>query len=270
MIKLISFFCITLYLAFIPIKGTAQTSSDLSNQPFVDTLIEELGIKYQMEDLTKDIRTQFEQNPFQLPQDTNEKMLNQFSTVYDSNELLRNFKTVFQQQIEGVSISAINKWLNSDAAINVHRINNEFYTLQGSRQRVVTMYEMDQSPPSEQRKSIINTLAEVSGATDQTIEFSVIIFRSLINKLNMLSERQNLTGNQIDGIVDNFRMQIQSQARQQVSNQFLVKYFNISGDVLRSYISFYKSEAGQWLSIAISKSMHSAFETAASKFKASN
>ncbi len=249
----------------LPPAAYSQSSSD-DGAHLTDRLTQKLAIEQQLSEAPGNIRLQFEQNPLQLPPEKNERMLALFNEAYNEPLLIDNFKAALQEQMNDEYRDEISAWLKEPSTKSVTGAQQEFYTLQGKRKRIVTMYEMDQKPPSQEREELISTLTGASAMAESSVESSVIILRSVIEALNRLSEKQNFSDAQVNAIANNFRSQMQSQASQQLNTQLMVMYHNTETESLESYIKFWQSDAGQWLDKTVSESMQSAYRSAANRF----
>jgi hypothetical protein len=258
------YFTVLLVTAILPVSVFAQPTE--RNSSLVEQLAQQIALKHQLSEAPDEILSQFVQNPLQLPADKNERMLELFKDAYQNEKLLDDFKAALQQEMEGQYKNEISQWLNREPTQMVTEARQEFYTLQGKRKRVITMYEMDQDQPSDERKELISTLANSSSAAESSVESSVIILRSVIRTLSELSEQRNFSEAQINGIANNFRSQIQAQARRQSSDQLLLMYHNVPAPALEDYANFWQSDAGKWLDKAISQSMQTTYEAASERF----
>ncbi|MBN2731438.1 MAG: hypothetical protein JXR26_03310, partial [Balneolaceae bacterium] len=222
-------------IIFAAIPAFAQSLSGES-QVLANQLAEHLALNHKISEVPENIRVQFEQNPLQLPAEKNDRMLRNFDKAYDSDLLLNDFKSTLAEKITGQYQPEISEWLNSESTQVITDKRQEFYTLQGKRKRVITMYELDQNPPSAERTDLIASLTDTMSVTESTVESSVIILRSILQAVSQLSERQTFTNPQIDGIANNFRSQINEQVNQELTNQSTVLFHNMKSDTLTEYI----------------------------------
>lgn len=252
-------------IIFAAIPALAQSVSDES-QVLANQLAEHLALSHKISEVPENIRVQFEQNPLQLPAEKNKRMLRHFDKAYDSNLLLNDFKSTLAEKMAGPYQPEISEWLNSKSTQAITDKRQDYYTLQGKRKRIITMYELDQNPPSSERTDLIASLTDTTSVTESTVESSVIILRSILQAVSRLSERQTFTNPQIDGIANNFRSQINEQVSQELTNQSTVLFHSMKTDTLTEYISFWGTEPGQWLDEAISESIQAAYKAGADRF----
>jgi len=192
-------------------------------------------------------------------------MVAQFDQAFTADRLMKQVKTTFNEQYDpSLATSTIN-WLNKPLTNKILDEKKRFYSLQGERERIVHRYEMEQNPISTDRKNLLQKLTEATSANKSTTKSQTIIFRSILSAFNKLSSR-NLTKTQIDGIVQNYRQQIQSQIDQGVIDQASVMFYNVDDKALGDYLSFYQSKAGRWLSSTTADGIHTALQSAADRF----
>lgn len=253
------------FLLCLPLFVFGQSAPE-NKRALVNQLVEQLALKDQLKEAPDDIRLQFEQNPLNLSPQENERMLELFSDAYKSDRLLDDFKSTLQQEMTDEYAAEISQKLSTPSIRAVTDAQQEFYTLQGKRKRIVTKYEMGQQAPSPERTAAITALVDTTSSAAGSVESSVVILRSVIKALGVLSNQHSFTDQQIDAVADNFRTQMQSGASQQTNNRLMVTYYNVDTEALESYVTFMRSDTGQWLDKAISQSIQSAYEAASDRF----
>jgi hypothetical protein len=264
-----SFYCLIVCILFyFPLNALAQTSTD-ANPSLADTITSDFAIAEKIKEAPHDLQLQFEQNPLSLAPEKNEQILNHFSEAYKSELLIKDFKSALQQKLNGEWIETISQKLQTPAIQTITNAQQQFYTLQGKRQGVVTKYEMEQTPPTEERTSTIQALADTTSMASEFVESSIVILRPLLESLMKESQQRTFSEAQLDAITSNFRAQMQSQATNQSSTDLLITFHHVDGEVLRKYVSFMQSQPGQQLNKVISESMRSAYQQAADRFSAS-
>lgn len=252
-------------IILLPVLSTAQNSGD-SKSETVDQVFEEIPIEERLGEAPQKMQGLISQNPFGLQPSQNELMMDAFKKSFAQDSLLDYTREAFNQNFEAEAADAVLQWFQNQNTQTVLDAEMEFYTIEGIRKRVVNKYEMEQNPPPQNRIELINSLSEKMSAVESEIESQVIIFRALVFAFSELSSQRSLSDVQVEGIVNNYRLQIQSQTDQEITNQLLTLYHGLDNDKLQKQISFYETDAGKWLSNTISESIHSAYETAGDKF----
>jgi len=255
-----------LLVFLLPITLSAQSTEGEPDQAeIVDRIINATGIAEGISSNPKEISAQFASNPFGLEPAKNELMIRLFEEAYGEG-LLQQVRQTFNEQYDAGHAQTAVDWLQKDPARLVHKAEQESYTLQGTRMQVVRRYEIEQEPPSEERQAVIESLIEATSAVEAAVESQLILFRSIISAFSILSDQQNFSESQIDGIVNNYRMQIQPQMQQEMNNQLLIMYYDINNEVLRDYTSFYQTEAGRWLNTTTAEAVQTAYRAAGDRF----
>lgn len=248
-------------LLLLPHRVAAQTPGAI-----VDTLTGQLALDKQLAATPDNIRSQFEANPLQISSSLNKQLMQTFREAFADSLLLNDFKEAFRRRMEPAYGDTIARWLDRPATRAITAAEQEFYTLQGKRKRVITMYELEQNPPSEARTRVIAAIDDTTSAAGSTVESSVIILRSVIRAVSQASPQRSFSDAQVDMIVDNFRTQLQAQAGPQLQNKLMITYHNLDTDTLRQYLQFWQTYTGQWLDHAVSQSMQAAYGAAADRF----
>lgn len=252
------------FSTLLPFTLIAQET--LSQSERIDKIIVETSISGELNQPIDELENQFSQNPFGMPSATNEQMMNLYSEAFQPESTMKSIRSTFSEQYSAGYVDSVVNWLEKPYTQNVHEVEKEFYTLQGIRKRIVSKYELEQNPPSENRIQLIQSLAKKQSAAETEIEARAIIFRALVTAFGELSDQQTFNSNQIEGIVDNFRNQMKSQIDEQITSHLMTKYHGVDDQVLKQYISFYDTEAGQWLTETTSESKQAALESAADQF----
>lgn len=252
--------------AILPFAALAQKSSIDSQTKIINQIIDKSGIASQVSQSPKEMKSQFESNPLGLEPFKNKRMIDLFAKAFVVDSLIDDVQNTFKEQYNADFAGVTYSWLREESTQKVMEAEKEFHTLQGSRQRIVRMYELEQNPPSEERKNIIQSLIAATSAKESAIKSQTILFRSIISAFSILSDQQTFNESQIDGIVNNYRLQMQSQIEQEIANQLLIMYYELDNKILNEYTAFYQTEPGNWLSTTTSKGIHAAFNSAAKRF----
>ena len=94
----------------------------------------------------------------------------------------------------------------------------------------------------------------------------VIIFRAIAPPFDEFTTQQSFSDMQLTSIANNFRSQSKSHVEQDVNNQLLLMYYGLNNDTLSTYSSFLNTESGRWLNSTTSKSIQTAYQSAADRF----
>ncbi|HYW36488.1 MAG TPA: hypothetical protein VE868_13850 [Balneolaceae bacterium] len=250
--------------------GFKRAPSD-SSQTITDELISKLALKNELKATPSNIETQFKQNFLQLSSQKNKLMLKSFRKAYDTNQLLNDFRASLRKKMNSQYRSKIEAWLQKSSTQAVNNARREYYTLQGKRKRVVAMYKMEKHPPAAERMHLFAEMRDTTAANQSSIESSVTILRYVIRAYGNLNEKHNFSRKRVNAIVNSFRSEMLSRQNQQQSNfqgnrQLAVMYHNVKTKNLKDYLKFFETDAGQWLTRAINKSMNEAYKTGGKRF----
>ena len=256
---------IILYLILIcPIDTVAQSGSSKSD--VAEQLFDNMQLEQQMLETSEELHSQFVQNPLGLPAGQNKQMMDLFLEAFSISMLVDDAKQFFRQNLNPTHANSALQWIQEPETKAVLAAQKQFYTLQGIRKRIVHKYEMEQDPPSDQRVKIIDSLAQNTSAVESEIESQVIIFRAIVSAFDEFNVQQSFSEMQLNGIVSNFRNQLQLQVEQEVTNQLMLIYYDVETESLGTYASFYDTESGRWLNKTTTQAMHSAYQSAADRF----
>ena len=263
-----------LLFAILPFISVAQDSPPQSQVETIDKIIAATSVEEELHSPIEELQTQFSQNPFGLPSDQNEQMMEVYTETFKPDETIKTIRGTFSERYNEEHAKAVLKWLEKETTQQVLEYEKEFYTLQGIRKRIVSKYELEQNPPNQDRQQLLQSLAKTLSAPETEIEARVTIFRAMVNAFSTLSNQQTFGSRQVDTFANNFRNQIRPQIDQQVVNQFLVKYHGLDAAALKEYSSFFSTEAGKWLANTTSQSIDAALKESSDRFlsdiKASN
>lgn len=261
--------CLSLTIAILstlPLIGVAQNTATNNQSETIEKIISAASIGSQMNEKAQDFHDQFLQNPLGLDPSKNDSMMMLFKRHFDQKSLLEDASKTFQDNYNMQYADSVMRWLKSPAGQKVLRTKQDYYSLQGIRKRVVNKYELEQKPPSRERKNIIDSLAQRTSAAEAEVNAEVRMFRAVVKAFSQLSDQRTFSDVQIEGFVNNYRNQIASQMDQEIQKKMLVMYHSIDNNTLKQYSSFYTTESGEWLNKTTLKSMQDAFDAAADRF----
>lgn len=250
----------------LPAILAAQSSADISETEAINRIFDEIPVEERLKETPQNLYALLSQNPFGLQHSQNEQLLEQYENHFLSDAPLNHAREAFSNSYDTESIDAVLNWFQTEESQTVLGAQKEFYTLQGVRKRVVNQYELEKNPPADSRIQLINELSQAMSAVETEVESQVIIFRAAVSAFGELNNQQSLTPAQIEGAVNNFRYQIQSQVDREITNQLLTQYHGLEDEKLQKQVAFYKTDPGKWLSRTMSESIHSAYRTAADNF----
>jgi len=249
-----------------PVSTAAQKSSSKSVGNKAEQLFDNMQVSQKLMETPEELHSQFVQNPFGLPSGQNKQMMDLFLEAFSKPMLVNDAKEIFQQNLNSQYADSALQWSQEPNTKTVLEAQQQYYTLQGIRQRIVHKYEMEQQPPPDKRMQIIQSLAQSTSAIESEIESKVTIFRAIVSAFDEFNTQQSFSEMQLNGIVNNFRTQLESQVEQEVSDQLLLMFYGLDNNTLSTYRSFFNTESGRWLDRTTSKSIQSAYQTAADRF----
>jgi len=253
-------------LSLMPLTLMAQNTATTNHSAKINKIISATSIGLQMNGTTKEFHDQFSQNPLGLNPSTNDQMMNIFKHNFDQKTLVDDAFQTFQDNYNAQYADSVINWIHSKASQQVLHTKQDYYTLQGIRKRVVNKYELEQNPPSQERTNIIDSLAHRTSAAEAEINANVKMFRAVVKAFSRLSDQRTFSDAQIEGFVNNYRSQMNSQMDQEIQKQLLVMYHSIDNQTLKTYSSFYTTEPGKWLNKTTLNSMQEAFDAATDRF----
>ncbi|GAA5520111.1 hypothetical protein LQ318_00205 [Aliifodinibius salicampi] len=260
------FFLLTLCLFLLPFITSAQKSNLDSETEVINYIFEELPLEEKINEHPRELHEQFSQNPFGLSPSKNDQMMDLFLQAFTADSLVYHTQEVFRENFDENKAQSVTKRLKDESIQEVLEAEQEFYSLQGIRKRVVNRYELEQNPPSDARTKLINSLVASMSAAETETESQLILFRAIVTAFGKLSDERTLSDSQIDNFVNNFRNRMQGQVDQELTQQYLLKYHGLDNEVLQQYQSFYESEAGNWLNKNVSQGIQSAYQKASDRF----
>jgi hypothetical protein len=193
-------------------------------------------------------------------------MMEIFLETFTADTLSDHIQQTFEESVDKKHARSVSEWLSQNKNQALINAEKEYYTIEGVRKRVVNRYEMEQNPPSVERTELLSNLAQSKSAAETELETQVILFQSLVKAFGILSPQRNLSDAQIEGFVNNFRSQAQSQIERETQQKLIVQFHGIDNKLIRDYQSFYESEAGRWLSQTTATALKSAYQEASDEF----
>lgn len=246
----------------LPLAIVAQTSKQ---DVLVEQVLTQTNVEESLSQTVSSLKDQIKSNPLQLSESQVDTLLIHFDASFASPKLMQRIKQYFQEQkVSDLAPSAAEQ-LTKDHIQQVLNAQEYYYTLQGSRERIVRKYEIEHDSISGQRNKLLTSIIDTTSAVESAVKERSIIFRAIISTFGSLSNR-SFSESQIDGIVQNFRMQMRPQVERELKDKLAVMYYEVDNKALADYQSFYETEAGQWLSSTIADARQTALQAAADQF----
>jgi hypothetical protein len=257
---------VIIFCLLLPFQTFAQESSAVKDKNDIDRILELIPIKQTLNELPQELKNQFSQNPFGITTSKNEQLIKLFDKAYDTDSLSNSAHQSFEENFDHTYSDSVLAMLKSDTIKPILKSEANFHTIQGTRKQIVTKYELEQDEPSQKRISIIKDLIERRSAREFGIESQTILFRSLVIGTDTISSRLSLSEAQVTGIVNNFNNRLQMQLEDELTNNYLVMYRELSDRRLKKYVDFYTTEAGTELKESLNKAIQAAFQEASDRF----
>ncbi|WP_138429089.1 hypothetical protein [Fodinibius saliphilus] len=253
-------------LILLPYTLFAQNATPEQNSAKVDTIFESIHLDRQLFETSTEMQSFISQNPFGLSAAQNKKMLELYKKAFTKQFLLSDAHDKFHKNINSQYADSTLQWLDQEHTQIVLSAEENYYTLQGIRKRVVHRYEIEKDPPSQHRTFLIKSLGQKMEVKDIQLESKTILFRALVKAFNELNQQRSFSDAQLEGIVTNYQSQIKANMEQEVQTQLLLTYYEIDDHNLRTFASFYDTESGSWLNATKSASIYYAYQKAADRF----
>ena len=243
---------------------TTALGQDSLQTAEVNEILAQYGVRENVENMTGTIRTQFQSNPLGLAPNIHEKIMTDMEQSYHPDSLMKFIRAEMLDQYNDEKVTRVTEWLNGDLAQKFTELEQLMSTVEGYRLRVVRWYEMDQDPPSVVRITIIDELNDATGTVEMVVDTFSGFFRGYLNRASANNTEQAFTQSQINGFVDNYRARVRSDIQGQLREQQLVTYAELPNEELNTYVDFFETEAGSWLTDTILTSVNSALKSAGS------
>lgn len=243
-----------------------QAISQQQESKRANRLLNNIPIREMLDETPKDLHNQFSENPFKISDSRNKEMLEMFLQSYKAEALLKDVRKTFRAKYDAAYADTVQRWMRTEKPQQILDLHGEYYTLEGKRKRVISKYKFDQNPPSDDRKKIINDLLDHKKSVKHTIEQNVILFKSLLRAIDTVSSNRSIGPSRMQGIVGNYKSQLQQNMAQQLTNKLLVMYRTADDDMISEYSHFYTTPSGQWFSQAVSTAIKKAYKKAGDRF----
>lgn len=261
-------FLIIFFILLLPLTMIGQ-GSPTGQSETAQGITEKVGIGKRMNEFAREFYSQFSQNPLGLEPAKNEQLMNLFAKEFKGEKLLDDFRQELSDKEETDYANAVRQWLGNESVRKVLDAQKDFFTLQGMRKRVINKYELEQNPPDAARINTIQSLDQYTSASKIKENSNAIMFRAILTAFTRISNRQTFSDSQIDNLVDNYRVRMLPQVKQDMQEELLTMYHKIDNGTLKKFIGFYKTDSGRWLNTTTLACADSAFSNAADRFLSS-
>jgi len=232
----------------------------------VDTLIQTMNVPQTIYEIPRSMGGLFEQNPIGIEQDVNEQIMNAYAQAFDPDTLIKIVKRTLADHYNPDYADTVWHWSQQDSIKKILQLEEEFNTIQGYRKQVIGKYELDQNPPTEIRLMLIESLRDATSATNLAVDSYSMIFKGFLSSINKLSPTRNFSDAQMESFVDNYRAQMNDELSNEILNQYLVMYHDVSYDAISNYIDFFETGSGTWINSTLQDGIKKAYRDAILKF----
>jgi len=255
-------------LLSISVSLQAQDVKTDSTDLIIDRLFASMNIEKSAYEVPRRLEGQLRQNPFSLPEEINQLVIEDFAEAFNPDSISFFVENFFKENIAKQKARSVLQWTQKDTIQRILALEQNFESLQGFRKRVIGMYELEQNPPPETRKLMMEDLSNAKSAISEGVEQYGVIFRSFLEYINLMSTERNFSAPQIDNFVDNYKTRLRSDLDDRVTEEYLVMYYEVSQPAMENYVSFYESDPGQWYQKTYNNAVLEAYQRAADKFVA--
>jgi len=213
----------------------------------VDELIELAGIKYQLEQITVQIKEGVSQGARDSGGYKTEvgKLNDTIDDLFNAEKVSRDIAFSLYKGMSQNEIQQVLHWLTSPLGQRITQLENEASSSSSYEHMLAIAPELQSRYRGTKRLQMLNELDHSIQATQATVELA--LNTQLAIAVSVLSLQENADSPEYEDIrayIEKHRPQVLAHANYQIVTSFMYTYMSLTEDELSEYIEFARSEGG--------------------------
>jgi hypothetical protein len=235
-----------LFLVAIITLGTIKGISQ-GHQTDFDAFLDESGLRAQLLELPLILLEQFEEESSYFDENTKQKIRQSISRTFSEELIVKDALEFLEMVNDSVHMKTVREWLNSPLTIKMNEFEQNANSPEFESEREQFLTKLQTTPPDRNRVDVILEFDELTDATYNTVKIITDLYMALIKTMNPhQTTEQRLDLNDTSEIRQSIMMQLLPVYENVTVAMNLFAYRDVKDDELDEYISFYKTDSGQW------------------------
>jgi len=221
------------------------------------------NVKKQVESIPAHVADEYTQYKERIPVKAYEAGSQIMAEAYNANDIYSLVIDYFNANSRRDYLLEIKEFMSSSLSEKIISLEDKAATSKGLEEMKEFANTLGQTPPPEERTTLIKKLDEVVGATNMQIETVINLYKGMnlaIDPIAIADKR--LTPGELDMVTTQMRQQLKNLLKNVISISFLYTYQSLSDEELKQYISFWSSDAGKWFNKVSNEAFISAMDKA--------
>jgi len=177
-----------------------------------------------------------------------------FIRAFRPEALYASLTKSLQENFNRERMSALLPWFRSPLSRKVVQLESDAYTPENEKELEVFAQGLKNSPPPQERLTLIRRLDQALGSTEVTRDAAMVVVQRMAKTINQVAPEQSAFQKE--------RQAAHATVQDATSVMTLYLYHSVSDQELAQYVEFWESEAGRWFSSALRKAMRQALGSA--------
>lgn len=253
-------------ISFCLLSYSHAQELDKKQIKLIERVLTVSGVKKQLEGIGDMVKEQVTKSQDKLGPEAYAKINQSITQAYDADilyaDILEYFKTHFNEE----RLSAIVEWYKSPTAKKITKLEIEASSPEGKEEMRKFAQQMALKPPRRETVTLIQRLDEVTNGSGLTLAVYTTTTRELLKAMNSVAPPdKQATEAKLEEIMSNIKKNVQPTLKYATLVDFLYTYRNLSEEELNKYISFYRTDSGEWLVTNLNDALLNAVANAAKK-----
>jgi hypothetical protein len=239
----------TLVLALL-LTGTVFTAIDSfaeSKKEKIDQFILLSGLDSQLREIPDVILMQFEEEKDTFDVESQDKIRARLIEAFQTELLMMDAYNYISENYDETRINAAIKWLQDPFTAKINELEISSGLSDALPDREAYFENLENSPPTEKRLSLIVDFDEITDATYNTVSIITEMYMSIITAMNPFAPAgQKLDNENYEAVKNSIKMQLLPVYERVNVMMNLYTYRTIDDEELEEYIDFYTTDDGEW------------------------
>jgi len=226
-----------------------QPVSDIPHdeQADFDAFLDESGLRTQLLELPMILLEQFEEEGGYFDEATKQKIRDTIQQTFSEELVMQDAREFLGNINDPEHMQVVRTWLNSPLTLkmNEYELGANSPEFELAREEFLT--RLQSTPPDQSRVDTIFEFDELTEATYNTVKIITDLYLALIKTMNPYqTPDKQLDLNDTSKIRQSIMMQLLPVYENVTVAMNLFAYREVTDAELEEYISFYKTDSGQW------------------------
>ncbi len=229
---------IVLLLGSMPVAAVEKTQ-------LIQEVLDLSGVREQLAGMPGIMQQQISQGQNQMSPVVRQKLMEIVAETFDTDKMYRLVQEYNEANYQEAHLLAVRDWLKSALGRKVTEMEIQSSNPEALSEMMAFALELQQTPPSDQRKQLVQDFNEVYRLSEFLGQLLVASMKGALNMMQSLYPDNN-PGMDHELLVEQLRRSMMPMIEQQMEIQVLFTYRHLSNEEFAAYVEQGRTESGKW------------------------